>query len=417
MAELDASIAMTLSQCEQSKKPISLFVLDGNLLIESQEGLKFLPLTISPRISDSLFDMGVLNFEISESSGSSLAADIELFLFVLCHEDVEKRVFGSEICSRDCHIRPIVFPSQNVPNKVMKISTNWQEDRVRKFRNNESIIVISLHQPGYLRHLGFFAKLAQSDIFGMEDSLQYCNREWQNRQRFKGSDGKYRWLTVPIAHTGSYEPIFAKLIAQDSRWRRHHWNVLLQRFGKYPYFEEMSPFFKELYRRDWFKLRSLAEATTRHIALAMGLKHINLIRTSALGTMPGKKGYAIVDFIRAILPQEFQLQCSSKRIIYLAGIDSSYLAQSDKNEKTYAEVILSAGINIQYQKAIGNPAFEERGFTHGTPAIEVLFQEGLIGTRALMQPVMGKTSSERLVRLRGRRGGDSIGQWGLGEQS
>lgn len=391
LIDLDKSITIILSECERRQAPVSLFVLDGNLLIDSQNGLKFLPLTVSSHRSEVLFDIGVLNFEISGFSGSLLSTNVEKFLFKLCDENKDEPQWCADVCTIDDHIHSVIFPSQNVPDTVAKCSLNWQKKCERVFKDNESI-TISLHQPGYLKHLGFFVKLAQSDIFGMEDSLQYCKQEWQNRQRFKISDGNYRWLTVPIAHTGSYEPISSKRIAREPRWRRHHWNVLRQRFRKYPYFEEMSSFFKELYNRDWVKLRSLAEAITRHTAIAMGLKHIPIIRTSAFRITPGKKGFAIADFIRSILPREFQPQSNSKRIIYLAGADSAYLEQQDRKGKTYAEAILSAGIDIRYQKVFDNPDLEKYNFTHKTPAMEVLFKVGLYGTRTIIQSITEKIS-------------------------
>ena len=392
LIDLDKSITIILSECDRRQAPVSLFVLDGNLLIDVQNGLQFLPFTVSPHISEILFDRGVLNFEISGLSDS-----LEKFLCTLSSENRDELQWFSEVCTMNSPIRPVIFPSQSVPDVIMKTSINWQKKCVEIFKDNESI-TISLHQPGYLKHLGFFVKLAESDIFGLEDNLQYCKQEWQNRQRFKISDDKYYWLTVPIAHTGSYDPISSKRIAKEPRWRRHHWNMLIQRFSNSPYFEEISPFFRELYKRNWVKLNSLAEAVTRHTAIAMGLNHIPIIRTSTFRIRVRKKGYAIVDFIRSILPQEFRPQSNFKRIIYLAGTDSSYLEQSDRSGKTYAEAILSAGIDIQYQKVFDNLDLEKYNLTYKTPAIELLFKVGLYGARAIIQSITEGFPAPRAVK-------------------
>lgn len=63
--------------------------------------------------------------------------------------------------------------------------------------SNGKVIRIGIHQPGYHRYCGYFYKMLKSDLFISLDTVQYVNREWQNRQTFY-YDEKYKWLSVPV---------------------------------------------------------------------------------------------------------------------------------------------------------------------------------------------------------------------------
>ena len=56
---------------------------------------------------------------------------------------------------------------------------------------------LSAHQPAYLPWLGYFNKIAYSDIFIILDAVQFEKGSFVNRNRIKGPNGIF-WLTVPI---------------------------------------------------------------------------------------------------------------------------------------------------------------------------------------------------------------------------
>lgn len=59
---------------------------------------------------------------------------------------------------------------------------------------------VAIHQPNFLPRLKILQKLAYSDLWCILDSVQYCNREWQNRARIVNMHGNNRsfWLSVPV---------------------------------------------------------------------------------------------------------------------------------------------------------------------------------------------------------------------------
>ena len=62
-------------------------------------------------------------------------------------------------------------------------------------------MIVAGHQPNYLPWLGFFDKMRRSDIFIIEDDVQYGHNGFVNRNRIKTQHGA-KWLTVPVEHHG-----------------------------------------------------------------------------------------------------------------------------------------------------------------------------------------------------------------------
>lgn len=63
--------------------------------------------------------------------------------------------------------------------------------------------IVSIHQPNYLPWLGYFRKIAQSDVFVFYDNVQMpMGKSLVTRNRFKSQQGP-RWLTVPSSKSGT----------------------------------------------------------------------------------------------------------------------------------------------------------------------------------------------------------------------
>ena len=62
-------------------------------------------------------------------------------------------------------------------------------------------MIVSVHQPQYLPWLGYFDKIAKSDVFVFLDNVQYKRREFQNRNKIRvkgrGMDKREQSSNVP----------------------------------------------------------------------------------------------------------------------------------------------------------------------------------------------------------------------------
>lgn len=116
-------------------------------------------------------------------------------------------------------------------------------------------MLVSIHQPNFLPWLGFFDKVAQSNIFILLDNAQFEKNEWQNRNRIKGPGGP-QWLTVPVVHRFP-QTIAETRIDDTSNWRRKHWNAIVSNYRKAPWFSQYAGRFEAVYERSWDRLVDL----------------------------------------------------------------------------------------------------------------------------------------------------------------
>src|SRR4051794_36640605 len=108
----------------------------------------------------------------------------------------------------------------------------------------ERSVTACVHQPNYLPWLGFFAKLAASDVYIVLDNVQYSGGSWINRVRVRGTDPSM-WLTVPIKRPAVLEtPIFEIAIDYSSNWPRKHLTALQSRYGRAQHYRETSTFLR-----------------------------------------------------------------------------------------------------------------------------------------------------------------------------
>jgi len=68
-------------------------------------------------------------------------------------------------------------------------------------------VKVAIHQPNFLPWLGFFAKIAQADVWIVLDDAQFSRGSYTNRVRIAGGDGGADWLTLPVRRTGEPQKI------------------------------------------------------------------------------------------------------------------------------------------------------------------------------------------------------------------
>ena len=119
-------------------------------------------------------------------------------------------------------------------------------------------MIVAGHQPNYLPWLGFFDKMRRSDIFIIEDNVQFERQGFTNRNRILTSDG-VRWISVPIEHANKPLLINEVKIANkgEPNWGKRHWLTLKHSYCKAPYWSEFSDFFEETYEHEWTLLIDL----------------------------------------------------------------------------------------------------------------------------------------------------------------
>lgn len=93
-------------------------------------------------------------------------------------------------------------------------------------------------QPAYLPWAGYFNLISQVDVFVFLDDAQFERGTWQNRNRVLVA-GEPHWLTVPVIRELLGTGINAVRTDEKLRWRRKHFDLLRQNYGKHAFGAEM----------------------------------------------------------------------------------------------------------------------------------------------------------------------------------
>ena len=118
-------------------------------------------------------------------------------------------------------------------------------------------MIISVHQPQYLPWLGYFDKIARSDLFVFLDNVQYKEREFQNRNKIRTQLG-WMWLTVPVISKGEGRQNISEVkIDNQITWQRKHLGSIKTAYSTAAYFKDYYPVLEEILSREWLYLKDL----------------------------------------------------------------------------------------------------------------------------------------------------------------
>lgn len=219
-------------------------------------------------------------------------------------------------------------------------------------------MIVSIMQPCYLPWLGYFDRLARSDLHIVLDHVQIGNGSdnFANRNRIRTATGS-AWLTVPVLTRGQAQPELNVVRIDSSRpWQRKHWNSLRSAYGGSRYFRTYAPRLEPLYQRPYETLAEVVTLSTDVLRTAIGID-TPTVRSSAMGVQ-SRKAQLILD-----------LCVSVGATAYLSGpLGRGYL-DSDAFDR--------AGVELRfhdYRHPVYTQAFP--GFLPQMSVVDLLFNHG-----------------------------------------
>ena len=217
-------------------------------------------------------------------------------------------------------------------------------------------MILTAHQPVYLPWLGLFHKIAMADAFCYFDDVQYQKKDWNNRNKLKGSNGEF-WLTVPVKSKDHYSKKVGKIEVNNSiKWQKKHLKSIELNYKSATYFDRYIGFFRDCYNREWERLSDLNEYMLKWFLGTLGINVI-YFKMSELG-FEGSKNDLVLDMCRKL------------------GADVYIFGQLGKN---YADVntFNRHGIDVCFQEYI-HPEYRQLhgAFRPYLSIVDLLFNEG-----------------------------------------
>jgi hypothetical protein len=218
-------------------------------------------------------------------------------------------------------------------------------------------MIVSIHQPAYLPWLGYFERIARSDVHVVLDDVQFEKNSFINRNRVRTPEGTC-WLTVPVRTGGRFGALAINALETDNTadWGKKHARSLAQGYAKAAYFTGNARFFADAYERRWTHLLPLCLHITGYLLAALEIR-TPLVLASTLN-VSGHKDERILAICR-------QLGATT----YLSGaLGRNYLN---------AERFSGAGIELKYQD-YEHPVYPQgRGwFERNLSVVDLLFHCG-----------------------------------------
>lgn len=99
--------------------------------------------------------------------------------------------------------------------------------------NND--VVFSGHQPNFLPYMGFFYKMFRSDVFVLDDDVQYSSKAYHNTNYIKVNGSKCK-MTVPVSHKYG-DQIKDVKICYSRNWVDKLLKTVKMNYGKSPCFD------------------------------------------------------------------------------------------------------------------------------------------------------------------------------------
>ena len=216
-------------------------------------------------------------------------------------------------------------------------------------------VVIS--QPTYLPWLGYFYIMKEADVFVFLDSVQYARQSWQCRNRIK-APRDWMWLTIPIKHDTMFRAIKDVEIDNSSSWALKHWNSIKACYGRAPYFDAYSGFFKSVYEKQWTMLSDLDIHVIKYLARQLGLSPL-FLRSSELN-VDGKRSHLVLSickllganrYVSSIGAKEYMAQDHAEELFGNEGIVIEFV---DYEHPTYPQLFGDFIPNLSFVDCLFN---------------------------------------------------------------
>lgn len=234
---------------------------------------------------------------------------------------------------------------------------------------------VTIHQPNFFPWLGYFEKIARSDIFIFLDSVQFPKKggSWTNRVKLLVNN-EPKWITAAIdrAHSGTRR-IQDMTYLSKNPWRRKLLASLETNYRRHPFFEEVLKDLAPLIENSEENVAEYNIAAISKINELIGLDSCAFHRSSDLGCEQNSN----------------ELLCSLTRKV--GG--NTYMCGGGADGYQDESVFVQHGIELIHQEFI-HPIYLQQGVRHFTQGLSVIDAAMNIGWRGISDALNNNNSCQ-----------------------
>jgi hypothetical protein len=218
---------------------------------------------------------------------------------------------------------------------------------------------VAIHQPNFFPWLGYFDKIARSDVFVFFDDVQFPKKggSWSNRVKLLiGGDAK--WVTASIERNYSGFRNINEMNFQEDNWRIKMLKSLKTNYNKNSFYSETMEVVEPLILNPEKNIAEYNIQAVMEIAQRLSLKSGKIRRSS-----------------------EFSLDLSSNELLCSVTKEvggDTYMCGGGSDGYQDEQIFEDSGIRLEYQN-FQHPVYSQRGsesFTSGLSIIDAVMNLG-----------------------------------------
>ena len=143
-------------------------------------------------------------------------------------------------------------------------------------------MIVGIHQPHYFPWIGYFDKIAKSDVFILMDEVQLENRSYMSRNRFVNRNGELIYLSIPCVKKNYLSLPYREIkVSYDTDWQNKHKVHLFNTFRYSPYYQEVMKEIENIFENKVECLADITENSIKAVCKMLGIKTL-IIKQSGL---------------------------------------------------------------------------------------------------------------------------------------
>ncbi len=222
----------------------------------------------------------------------------------------------------------------------------------------DNSIVVGIHQPNFMPWLGYFYKIAQSDIFIFLDDVQFIKTgsNYTNRVAIN-IQGESSNITIPIKRGSGTQNINETEILNE-KWKKKLIGSIQANYAKTPYFKEHKDYIFELIN---YKTDNLADYNIHFItSLSKELELNTSFEKSSKFNLSSSSTERLIELIQLV-----------DGTVYLSGAGGD----NYQEQNLYQQNNIALTYNNMPEFAYTQPKSEK--FIKGLSIIDALFNVGI----------------------------------------
>jgi len=144
-------------------------------------------------------------------------------------------------------------------------------------------MIVSISQPAYLPWLGYFNRVAKSDLSIVLDNVMIersSRTRFTNRNKIRTNSG-FVWLTIPVKTSGRGQPLICDAEIDDEQgWAKKHYRTIVQNYKKSPYFKAHEAWLEKFYNQGWSHLAPVLNESTSYLLESLGINTPRILSSS-----------------------------------------------------------------------------------------------------------------------------------------